>query len=200
MSSLTIGKEVHNTPIMKIPDTSAAHHLNSCGFNKLATALKGKMGYHPISDLVYTLLSHIPMETSSAFDEADKLRKKVNVGATEPANLFGVSFLSFKVSMYPKKIPVTCKKRQHGIAYPCVKCHLDGKLYDARVEQEPLDNNFCLKLSQSSYYKESDTFVALLELTRKRKHQSPRRNAKIGLLFNDDYDNGRLDNVKRQLY
>ena len=88
--------------------------------------------------------------------------------------------------MYPKNIPVTCKKRQHGIAYLSGNCHLDGKLYDARVEQEPLDTQFCLNLSQSEYYKESDIFIALPELTRKRKHRSPRSNAKLGSLFDDD--------------
>ena len=70
-------------------------------------------------------------------------------GATEPANLFGVGFLSFKGSMYPKKIPATRKKSQHGILYLRVNCYLDGKIYDARVEQEPLDTQFCLNLSQS---------------------------------------------------
>ena len=77
MYSLTIVKEFHNIPIMKIPDTSATQHLKARGFNQLATALRGKMGYHPILDLVYTLSSNILMETSSAFDEADKVRKNV---------------------------------------------------------------------------------------------------------------------------
>ena len=67
--------------------------------------------------------------------------------------------------MYPKKITVTRKKRQNGIAYLRVNCHLDGKLYDARVEQKPLDTKFCLNLYQMEYYKGSDTFVALSELT-----------------------------------
>ena len=44
--------------------------------------------------------------------------------------------------MYPKNIPVISHKRHHGIAYFRVNCHLDGKLYDARVEQEPLDTQF----------------------------------------------------------
>ena len=114
MSFLAIGKEVHNIPIMKIRDTSATH-LKARGFDQLATALKEKMGDHPILDLVYTLLSQIPMETGSAFDEAEKFRKKVIAGATDPARLFGVSFLSFKGSMYPKNIPVTSNKRKHGI-------------------------------------------------------------------------------------
>ena len=82
--------------------------------------------------------------------------------------------------MYPKNIPVISHKRHHGIAYFRVNCHLDGKLYDAIVEQEPLDTQFFLKLSQSAYYKGRDTCVALLELTCKRKHQSPRSNAKLG--------------------
>ena len=65
MSSLAVGKEFHNIPIMKIPDTSAAHHFKAGVFDQLATALKGKMGDQPILDLVYTLSSQIPMETSS---------------------------------------------------------------------------------------------------------------------------------------
>ena len=101
------------------------------------------------------------MDTSSDCDEADKVCKKVIVGATDPENLFGVIFLSIKGSIYPKKIPVTLKKSRHGIAYVCVNCQLNGKLYDARVEQEPLDTQFCLKLSQSAYYKDGDTFVAV---------------------------------------
>ena len=48
MLSLKIRKEFHNIPIMKIPDTSAAHHLKTCGFDQMATTLKGKMGDHPI--------------------------------------------------------------------------------------------------------------------------------------------------------
>ena len=72
------------------------------------------------------------MEISSAFDEAEKVREKVIAGATDPENLFGVSFLRFKGSMYTKNIPVTCKKREHGIVYLRVNCHLDGKLYYAR--------------------------------------------------------------------
>ena len=68
------------------------------------------------------------METISAFDKAEKVRKKVITGANEPANLFGVSLLRFKGSMYTKKISVTSKKRQHGITYLRVKCHLDRKL------------------------------------------------------------------------
>ena len=63
MSSLTIGKEVHNIPIMKFRDTSDTHHLKACGFKQIATALKGKIGYHLISDLVYTLSYQISMET-----------------------------------------------------------------------------------------------------------------------------------------
>ena len=70
MYSLAIGKEVHNIPMMKIPDTIDAQHLKACGFDQLATALKGKMGDHSILDLVYTLSSHIPMGTSSASDKA----------------------------------------------------------------------------------------------------------------------------------
>ena len=62
---------------MNIPDTSATQHLKTRGFDQLTTALKGKMGDHPILDLVYTLSSQIPMETSSAFDEAEKVRKNV---------------------------------------------------------------------------------------------------------------------------
>ena len=137
------------------------------------------------------------MEISSAFDEAEKVREKVIAGATDPKNLFGVSFLNFKGSMYPKKIPVTSKKRQHGIAYLRVNFHLNGKLHNARVEQDPLYTNFCLNLSQSKYYKGSDTFVSLLELNRKHKHQYLCSNAKIWLLFNDGYDDVRMDNVKR---
>ena len=89
MSSLTIGKEVHNIPITKIPDTSATHHLKARGLDQLATALKGKMGYHSILDLVYTLSPQIPMETSSDFNKAEKFRKNVITGATDPANLLG---------------------------------------------------------------------------------------------------------------
>ena len=44
MPSITIGKEVHNTPIWNIPDTSSAHHLKARGFNQIATLLKGKNG------------------------------------------------------------------------------------------------------------------------------------------------------------
>ena len=55
-------------------------------------------------------------------------------------------------------------------------------------------------MSQSAYYKGSDTFVALPELTCKRKHQYPHSNYKLGPLFYDDSDDGILDNVKRQLY
>ena len=57
-----------------------------------------------------------------------------------------------------------------------------------------------MNLSQSAYYKYSDTFVSLSELTCKRKHQSPRSNTKLGLVFDDDSEDGILDNVKRQLY
>ena len=96
------------------------------------------------------------MEKSSAFDKVEKVHKKVIAGATDPANLFGVIFLIFKGSMHPRKIPITPKKKHHGIAYLCVNCHLDVKLYDARVEQEPLDTQFCLKLSQLAYYKGSN--------------------------------------------
>ena len=70
MSSLTIGKEVHNTPIMNIPDISAAQHLKARGFDQIATALKGNVLHHPISDLIHTLLSQIPMETSSVLDKS----------------------------------------------------------------------------------------------------------------------------------
>ena len=101
--------------------------------------------------------------------------------------------------MYPKKIPITRKKRQHGIEYFCVNFHLDRKLYNTRVEQEPLDTQFFLKLPQSEYYKGSDTFVALSELTRKHKYQSPRRNTKIEFLSDKESDDGIIDNAKRQL-
>ena len=148
------------------------------------------MGYHPILDFVYTLLSHIPMEMSSFFYESEQVCKNVIAGATDPENLFGVSFLSFKGSMYSKKIPAIRKKSQNGIAYLYVNCHLDGKLYDARL---------VLKSFQSAYYNGSDTFVALSEIPHKRKHQSPRSNAKIGLLFDDESDESRLGHVKRQL-
>ena len=56
------------------------------------------------------------------------------------------------------------------------------------------------KLFQLAYYKGGDTFVALLELTCKRKYQPLCSNAKLGSLFDDDSDDGRLDNVNRQLY
>ena len=39
-----------------------------------------------------------------------------------------------------------------------------------------------------------------MKLTRKRKHQSLRSNAKLGLLLDDDSDGDRLDNLKIQLY
>ena len=68
------------------------------------------------------------------------------------------------------------------------------------MEQYSLDTQLFLELSQSAYYKGSDTFVALSEPNRKRKHQSLRINAKLGLLFNDDSGDGRLDNFKRQFY
>ena len=137
------------------------------------------------------------MKTSSAFDKAEKVRKKVITGENEPANLFGVSLLRFKGSMYPKNIPVARKNSQHGIAYLCVNCHLDGKLYNARVEHEPLDTQCCLKLSQLAYYKGSDKILAPSEITRKRKNQSPRSNAKLGSLFDDESEDGRMDNVNR---
>ena len=69
---------------MKVPDTSAAQHLKARGFDQLSTTLKGKLGDHPISDLVYTFLSQIPMETSIVLDKAEKFRKNMIPGATEP--------------------------------------------------------------------------------------------------------------------
>ena len=155
------------------------------------------MGVHFILDLVYTLSSQITIETSSAFDKAEKVRKNVIAGVNDPENFFGVSFLSFKVSMYPKNISVTRKKWKHGITYLHVNCHLDGKLYNARVEHEPLDTQCCLKLSQLVYYKGSDKILAPSEITRKRKHQSPRSNSKLGSLFDDESEDGRMDNVNR---
>ena len=74
------------------------------------------MGYHPISDLLYTLSSQIPMDTSSALDKAEKCCKKVIAGATDIENIFDVSLLISKGYMYAAKIPVTRKKSQHGIA------------------------------------------------------------------------------------
>ena len=200
MSSLTIGKGVHNIPIMKIHDTGAAYHLKACGFDQLDTAMKGKMGDHPILDLLHTLSSYIPMETSSAFDKAEKVRKNMIAGATDTENFLGVRFLIFKGSMYPKKITVSRKKIQHGIAYLRFNCHLDGKLYDAILEQDRLDTQFCLKLSHLKYYKGSDIFVALSEIICKRNHQSPHSNAKLWSLFYKDSGDGRLDNVKRHIY
>ena len=110
MSYLTIGKEVHSILIINIPDARVSQHLKARGFEQISNTLKFKIGNRPISDLVYTMLSQIPMKTSSAFDKADKVRKKVTSGATVPSNLFGVSFLRFKLSMYTKKIPVTEKR------------------------------------------------------------------------------------------
>ena len=43
-------------------------------------------------------------------------------------------------------------------------------------------------------------FVSLSELTRKRKHQYPHSNAKLGSFFDDDSNDSRLDNVKINLY
>ena len=131
---------------MKIPDTSVTQHIKARGFDLLATALKVKMGDHPILDLVYTLSSKIPMDTSSAFDEADKVRKNVITGATDLENLFGVVFLRFKVSMYPKKLPGTRNNMQTPYKKPPydkmpMQNYLWRNTHDERTYEKILKDN-----------------------------------------------------------
>ena len=204
MTSLTIGKEVHNIPIMKMADASDPQYLKARGFDQLSDALRGKVGEHPVSDLIHALSSQVPMETSSAFAEADKVRQRIIASATDPANLMGVAFLNYKGNHFSNKIAKAKKKRPAGITYLRVNCHLVGQDYDSRITVQPLDTQFCLKLTQSAFYQKEGLFIPLTALTKKRKLQASKKGRLGGLLgdSDDEDDEDSLSNihsVKKQL-
>ena len=121
----------------------------SACFSRLSTALRRQLGSHSVSDLITAASSHLPIETTAAFEEATCIQDKVKNAVTRLDFLEPLGFLD--ASGAPISVTSSdLEDRPAGVSFVRLNSCIHGKLIDDRIVQDKLEVTICLKLPQSS--------------------------------------------------
>ena len=175
--TIYIGKEQRTLSIRQIANLTDPVWKRSSTFNHFATTMKGMTNIHHVADLVTTVANEMPISTEAAMEEAESAGQLLRREFFNIRNLDGSHFLTGK----GKRMDPTSdslKDRPVDLMYFAFVCSINPKKLDARMEQDPFDINFCLKLPQSVYDVKNDRVVE--DLGRKR-HAGTAKSAAKGL-------------------
>ena len=181
LTTLSIGKDSNKIPVTKMADiTSPVWEKQSC-FSRFVTALRGQLTSHSVSDLISAISTHLPIETTAAYEEAMSVESKINKSATDIDYLEPVCFLDSKghqLTMTGSDI----EDRPADICYVQLTCTIDGSKIDPRIKQPQFSFDYCLKLPRSSR-DPSTGEITLLHHTTASEPASPAPRKKSTSLF-----------------
>ena len=127
----------------------------SASFESLASSVKGQMDVHSCSELATLISSELPIDVTTAYMESKVVREDILSCMTKVENLTGLAFLSSTGHTVKSLASVAIEDRLPDITFIKLACTLVGSTIDSRIEQNPFDVQFCLRLPQSFYNPET---------------------------------------------
>ena len=82
--NIRISREGHEIPITKMVGITNPIWEKAACFSCLSTALRSQLGSHSVSDLVTAVASHLPIETTAAFEEATGIQQCIQKCSHSP--------------------------------------------------------------------------------------------------------------------
>ena len=126
-----------------------------------------------ISDLVTTVSSKIPVNSTTAYVEASEVKKLIIGSVSCVSNLSGMVFINSTGATAKVLTSLLNKDRPKDLAYTRLACNIDASVIDNRIKQDPLYLSVCLKLLQSSF----DSSIEVVTLIDTPKMKSPSKMA-----------------------
>ena len=171
MKTISIGKDQHTIPIITIPALDAPLWKRSASFDQFSKVLTDQLRTHPVADLLPIVAEELPIETFSAYQEADAFKRAVEDQVWNVNTMTPTAFLNAEGSVFNKITSALLKDRPAGISYIRIRGHIDGKGMDNRCQQPPFSLQYCLHLPHSM------TATMMTEITWKNSQAEARRRA-----------------------
>ena len=148
-----IGKDKVPLNILEMTPIDSPAWKKSASFESLCTTLRGQADIHVVSDLLSLASLEIPIDTTSAYMEATRIKDAVVSSTYDILNLTGLAFIRTDGNQIQNLVSSKLEDRKEDMVYIKLGCCIDGKAVDTRIDQPPIDVQYCLKLPQSSYNK-----------------------------------------------
>ena len=146
-----VGSDKLPVSILEITLLNGEAWQKKTSFDYLASTMRSHMDNLGIPDLITSVSTEIPMDTTTSFVEANVVKLEILSPIYNVSNLTGVSFLTSRGSQAETPVSIDNKDRTKGLAYIHLSRTMDAYDVDKIILQEPICLSFCLKLPQSSY-------------------------------------------------
>ena len=156
-----IGKDKVPLNILEMTPIDSPAWKKSASFESLCSTLRGQADIHSVSDLLSLASLEIPIDTTSAYMEATRIKDSVVSSMTDILNLTGLAFIQSNGNQIQNLASSKLEDRKKDMAFIKLGCCIDGKAVDTRIDQPAIDIQYCLKLPQSSYNKITGKLVTL---------------------------------------
>ena len=147
--SAVIGKDNKPVSIMHMVSTEAEPYMRSTCFKNLVRAIKENVDLFDTSDLITCMSNELPINTSAASEGAHEACLPILQEALKINNLQPRFFLN-KHGKEIKFDESLVNNRPADLFYVSFDCTINAKSIDNRINQSPLQFNFCLNLPQTS--------------------------------------------------
>ena len=107
---------------------------------------------HTVADIVSMVSNEIPINSGTAYQEAQSVSKLIVDSVLNPVFLDPLAFLTSAGNEAKILDPMDLKTRPLDITYVRFRCTMNGSSVDVRIINVPdLNFHFCLQLPQHSY-------------------------------------------------
>ena len=147
-----IGKDMQPVTIVKMSSINSHAWKKSACFDSLQTTIYNLAESHTVADIISLVSQELPLDTGASYQASEAAAKSVIANVCKINILEPLCFLSSSGRTLAITDPDDLDARPDDITYLRVRCNLDGKVVDKRVNRaEPISFQFCLKLPQYLY-------------------------------------------------
>jgi len=145
MKTVYVGKDQHPVTIMQMPHVNEAVWKKAASFENLCNTVHSLHEAHSTADIMALITTEIPMDTGTAFQEAQAASKVVMNHVYNIGNLNPSAFLN----SVGKTLKVAPTARPEDLTFFRFQCDLDGREIDNRIMMAgDISFQFCLRLPQ----------------------------------------------------
>ena len=156
IKTVTIGKDCRSVNITPLPPCDSIAWKKASAFQDLENITKNLLDGSNVADIIAMIAAEVPADTNRALRDAHDTVDHLKTSMLQVQFLEPVQFLDGS----GEDVPVaneTLVSRPSGITFFRFSCQFDTGSLDSRINQDPLQFNFCLKLPIHEFDKKSGT-------------------------------------------
>jgi hypothetical protein len=144
-----LGAERRALSIQSLVPVTAPSYMKQAGFSRLVSTLKSHNAVHSCADLMAVISDELPISTASATSEASTVCDSIFTAAFRVPNLTPCVFYDDLGNIVRSQITFEPATRPANITFVNFSCKINGKSFDARIQQPEFGFNFSLRLPQT---------------------------------------------------